>query len=48
LKVGTRRNATYGDPFFVHNPALPDHILASGSVQFATGFDTMNQVIWAI
>jgi len=43
VQVGSRLNNTYGDPFFVHNPALPNHMLNSGPVQFATGFDTFNQ-----
>jgi len=43
IQVGRRFNATYGNPFFVHNPALPKHMIVTGLVQFATGFDTYNQ-----
>jgi len=43
VQVGRRLNATYGNPFFVHNPALPKHMVVTGLAQFATGFDTYNQ-----
>jgi hypothetical protein len=43
IQVGRRFNATYGNPFFVHNPAIPQHMIVTGLAQFATGFDTYNQ-----
>jgi hypothetical protein len=43
-QVGAKVNGSYGAPFFVDAPALPRHMLVTGFAQFATGFDTYNQV----